>query len=390
MKKGKPLPAGMHTLRQQAEGRLAREDARDGHLLADEDNRRLVQELQVHQVELELQNEELLQARQGLEASRERYADLYDFAPVGYFTVDQRWIIREANHAGAALLGFNRAKLVGRNLGGLLARESRQAFNDFLVRIGEKKAKQVCEAQLEGNGETPRFVHLEGVAVEEPDQGQTEHYRLAAVEITERKRGEEALRLLAAIVESSDDGIIGMNLDGVITSWNRGAQDVFGYSAQEMVGRPESALAPPERSDEMILILRQVRQGRRVSHFETERIAKDGRRLSISLTLSPTRNSGGEIVGASIISRDVTARKQAEKERERLLAQYQEALAKVKLLSGLLPICSHCKKIRDDQGYWQQIETYMRDHTEAEFSHSICPECAKKLYPNLARKRSKK
>lgn len=382
MKNDKAPPPGKHALRQQAEDRLAEKDARGGHSPTEEDSRKLVHELQVHQIELELQNEELLQARQGLEASRERYADLYDFAPVGYFTVDQRWVIREANHAGAALLGFNRAKLVGRNLGGLISRDTRQAFNDFLVGIGAKKTKQVCEVQLEGNGEAPRFVHLEGVAVE-PDQGQVGQYRLAAVEITERKRGEEALRLLAAIVESSDDGIVGLTPEGVITSWNRGAQDVFGYGAQEMVGCPESVLAPPEKAHEIDLLMRDVRQGRRVSHFETERVAKDGRRLSISLTLSPTRNGRGEIVGASIISRDVTPRQQAEKERDELLAQYREALAKVKLLSGLLPICSNCKKIRDDRGYWQQLEKFILEHSEAQFTHGICPDCVKLLYPDL-------
>ncbi len=80
---------------------------------------------------------------------------------------------------------------------------------------------------------------------------------------------------------------------------------------------------------------------------------------------------------------DITARRQAEKKRERLVKEREEALAKVKTLSGLLPICSSCKNIRDDEGYWNQIEAYIRDHSEAEFSHSICPDCVKKLYPKL-------
>jgi hypothetical protein len=80
---------------------------------------------------------------------------------------------------------------------------------------------------------------------------------------------------------------------------------------------------------------------------------------------------------------DITERKQAEEERERLIGELQEALAEVKTLSGLLPICASCKSIRDDQGYWQQIEAYIRDHSEAEFSHSVCPECARKLYPEI-------
>jgi len=110
-------------------------------------------------------------------------------------------------------------------------------------------------------------------------------------------------------------------LQGVITSWNRGAQTIYGYSAEEMVGRLESSLLSPERPGEMNHLLAKVSQGRPVTHFETERIAVDGRRLSISLTLSPIRNIRGEIVGASTIARDITAPKQAEREREELIAR---------------------------------------------------------------------
>lgn len=87
--------------------------------------------------------------------------------------------------------------------------------------------------------------------------------------------------------------------------------------------------------------------------------------------------------GAIITSSDITQRKQAEEERERLINELQQALAKVKRLSGLLPICSSCKKIRDDSGYWKQIEAYIREHSEAEFSHGVCPECARRLYPEI-------
>ena len=89
------------------------------------------------------------------------------------------------------------------------------------------------------------------------------------------------------------------------------------------------------------------------------------------------------LLGRRVSLRDITRRKQFEEERERLVAQLQEALANVKQLGGLLPICASCKKIRNDHGYWEQIEAYIRDHSEAEFTHSICPDCAKKLYPEL-------
>jgi PAS domain S-box-containing protein len=382
MKKDKAPSTGHSDLRRRAEDHLALRNSQSGPPANEEDAQRLLHELQIHQIELELQNEELRQAREGLEAALDRYTDLYEFAPVGYFTVDHLWTIREANLAGAALLGAKRASLLGRNFGKFISLDMRGAFNDFLRRTSAKRTKQVCEVRLDRQDAGPRFMHIEGVAVE-LDQGQEGHYRMAVMDITERKKGEEALQLLAAIVESSDDGIVGMTLEGVITSWNRGAQSVYGYSAQEMVGRLESTLAPPEKSDEMSLLLGKVSQGRQVTHFETERVAKDGRRLSISLTLSPTRNIRGEIAGASTIARDITTRKQAEREREELIVQCQEALTKVKLLSGLLPICANCKKIRDDRGYWQRIEKFIHEHSEADFTHGICPDCAKVLYPEL-------
>lgn len=196
----------------------------------------------------------------------------------------------------------------------------------------------------------------------------------------ERKRSEEARSLLAAIVESSDDAIISKTLEGIITSWNRGAESIYGYTAAEAIGQSISLLIPADDASEVPTLLARIRRGEHVTHFETNRRRKDGADISVSLSISPVRSRTGAIIGASTIARDITDRKQAEKEREKLIWELQEALAKVKTLSGFLPICSSCKKIRDDQGYWTQIEAYIRDHSEAEFSHCICPACAKKLY----------
>ena len=131
-------------------------------------------------------------------------------------------------------------------------------------------------------------------------------------DITEMRRSEADRAWLAAIVESSDDVIIGKTLDGIITSWNRGAQKIYGYSADEAVGQPISMLVPPERPDEIPRIMESVRRGEKVDHFETVRVAKDGRRLDISLTVSPIRDRSGNIVGASTIARDITERRRVE------------------------------------------------------------------------------
>jgi PAS domain S-box-containing protein len=141
----------------------------------------------------------------------------------------------------------------------------------------------------------------------------------------------EALRRseswLAAIVESSDDAIIGETRDGIVTSWNAGARRLFGYTAEEMVGQPISRLVPSDRPDDLRMLLEEIQRGKRVEHLETERVRKDGQRIHVSLTLSPIVDSQGRIIGASKIARDVSDRKRIEQERERLLEITERARA---------------------------------------------------------------
>jgi PAS domain S-box-containing protein len=147
------------------------------------------------------------------------------------------------------------------------------------------------------------------------------------------------LALLAAIVESSDDAIVSKTLEGRIQSWNAGAERIFGYKAEEIIGRPITIIIPPELQEEERRILDQVRHGERVDHFDTIRITKDGTRISISLTVSPIRDSRGVIVGASKVARDVSERKRAEqalRESERRLTAEADALAKLNELSTRL------------------------------------------------------
>ena len=133
-------------------------------------------------------------------------------------------------------------------------------------------------------------------------------------DVTERKWAEEVRTRLAAIVESSDDAILSKTLEGVITSWNSGAEKLYGYSAEEAVGRPVTILVPPELPDEIPEILSKLRRGEKIEHFETVRVSKDGRRLDISLAISPITDSAGKITGASTIARDITERKRTEEE----------------------------------------------------------------------------
>ena len=141
------------------------------------------------------------------------------------------------------------------------------------------------------------------------------------VDIAERKRNEEAAQRLAAIVESSDDAILSKDVNGVIKSWNSGAQRLFGYTSQEAVGKPITLLIPADRHDEEPIILERIRRGERIDHYETVRQRKDGSLVDISLTVSPIRDLRGKIIGASKIARDITERKRAEERQDLLLRE---------------------------------------------------------------------
>src|SRR5262249_53106732 len=125
---------------------------------------------------------------------------------------------------------------------------------------------------------------------------------------------QEARAFLASIVESAEDAIVTKDLQGIIRTWNPGAERLFGYAADEIVGRPITTLIPPEHCDEEAQILERLRKGKAIQHFETVRLAKGGRRIDVSLTISPVHDGFGEIIGASKIVRDISERKRAAEE----------------------------------------------------------------------------
>jgi len=152
-----------------------------------------------------------------------------------------------------------------------------------------------------------------------------------------RLKADKAIGLLASIVDSSDDAIVSKTLEGVILSWNAAAQHIFGYTPEEAIGQSISIIIPPELRDEEIDILRRLRAGERIEHYETLRISKDGRHINVSITISPIRDAGGRIIGGSKIARDITERKRAEDavrdvERKRALDDLRDSEERFHLL----------------------------------------------------------
>jgi hypothetical protein len=254
MSKPERPPPSDDDLRRQAEQRL-RERRPDDVRRSARDLDRLVHELEVHQVELELQNEELLRSREEIEGAAREYAELYDFAPVGFFTLDDEGTIQRTNITGATLLGVERSQLVGGRFERFVAAGFGPAFKVFLGQVFASEATEPCELGLRTVANPELFVRLEALLAEDGQE-----CRLAVMDISSRRGAEEA--------------------------------------------------------------------------------------------------------------------------REALVRDLQAALEQVTQLSGILPICASCKKIRDDQGYWSQVESYVEQHSEAVFSHALCPGCLETLYPD--------
>lgn len=207
----------------------------------------------------------------------------------------------------------------------------------------------------------------------------------AALSRRARNQAEAVTQHFAAIVESSDDAIFGFKPDGTVTSWNRAAERIYGYRAGEVIGRNISLLYPDERLEELVDTIERIKRGDHVGCFESSRVRKGGREIPVSVTVSPMMTVDGKVAGASAIARDITVRRRNEVERTKLIEDLTQSLSDAKMLSGLIPICACCKQIRDDQGDWHQLEAYITDHSEAVFSHGICPSCFKEAKAEIDR-----
>ncbi len=197
----------------------------------------------------------------------------------------------------------------------------------------------------------------------------------------------EGLRteLLSRIVESGPTAILVVDMSGVIVLSNAQTENYFGYSRQELIGKQVEILIPRR----LWVSHRALREGFQQAPESRAMgvgrdlcaVRKDGSDFPVEVGLNPIDIDGDVMVLTTIV--DITKRKQLECEREKLIAELEDALARIKTLSGLLPICAGCKKIRDDKGYWNQIEEYITEHSDAMFSHSICPDCQVELYGDL-------
>jgi PAS domain S-box-containing protein len=239
------------------------------------------------------------------------------------FALDQHAIVAVTNIQGTvtrvndkfcAISQYSKDELIGQNHRIL---NSGYHAKEFFVQMYQTIANgKVWHGEIKNRAKDGSTYWVDTTIVPTLNAGGEPHQYLAiGADISARKRFEETRERLAAVVEHSDDAIISKTLDGMINAWNRGAEKVFGYSASEMIGKPMVILLPPDRLNEESDILTRIRRGESVDHFETVRVRKDGRKIDISVTISPIRDASGAIVGASKIARDITERRLAEESR---------------------------------------------------------------------------
>jgi len=342
-------------------------------------------------------NRALLQERASELAQAKEFAEnIFNGAGVGLCVTDNDGHVIKTNAALEKMLGYGPGELIG--MQGIdfsvadaseaaFARMKKNAFSDGFFDDYESLWRRKDGSAMPCALSNTMLKDAEGNAA-----GLVTSVR----DITKRRKAEGELReqeeMLRSFVMQSFDGISLYDSEAKVTLWNQGMEMITGLTEKEVSGRHywdiAFQLVPEEkRSGELYEVLKgaydmyvESDEDYRIMH-EFPLLRADGMLREVQSFPFLIRTPGRAFF--ALICRDITERKTAEEEREKLVEELREALERVKTLRGLLPICASCKKIRDNNGYWNNLESYIQRHSEAEFSHGLCPECAKKLYPDL-------
>lgn len=243
-----------------------------------------------------------------LRRSKAELSAFVENASLGLHWTGPDGVILWANRAELELYGYSSDEYIGHHVSEFLV--DREHCDDILARLDRGERIRNYETRIRCKDGSIKTVLFDSSIFRE--DGRFVHTQCFTRDISERKVAEEAAQRLAAIVEFSDDAIVSKDLNGIIMSWNPGAQRLFGYTAEEAIGKSVTILIPENAHDEEPLILDRIRRGERIDHYETTRRRKDGSMVEISLSVSPIKNRAGKIIGASKIARDISERKRNE------------------------------------------------------------------------------
>lgn len=325
-------------------------------------NKKLVEEIEVRR-----------NAETAFRESETRLRALINHAPVVLWAIDSDGVFTFSEGKGLEAINLGPGEVIGRSLFEMfgdneqIVDDARQTLSGSIVSSTTKVDGIILENRYE-----PIFDEKDSVigAIG------------VAIDVTERKRTEYALReseeKYSNLFHFSNDGIFVHDLEGNILDVNQKALDQLGYTKSEMLSFKIHDFHPPEALEKSQWAFEAIiRKG--FVNFETDFKKKTGEVFPAEVSSSLYEIGDKKVIQGII--RDITERKQAEKDREKIINELYEALKEIKTLRGILPLCSFCKKIRDDKGYWEQVDVYIHKYSEADISHSICPDCMKKHYP---------
>ena len=317
----------------------------------------------------------------------DRFRSFVENIDDGCFEVDLSGNFVFVNDSICHILGYSRDELLGMNY----RHYTDKATSDMLFRVynsvftNAKPMKEIGWQIIKKDG-IKRFV-VGSVSLRKESSGNATGFLGIVNDITERNEMEKALKesdeRFRALFEGSLDGVFIHDFAGNFIDFNPAALNTVGYDRHEMKSLNFASFLDREQIQKAMTTIKELLQtGVQLKSNEYKLRCKDGSYIYTENKSSVIYRDGKPhaIIG---IARNITERKESEENQKKLLSDLKKALEEIKTLKGIVPICSNCKKIRDDKGFWDQVESYVAKHTEAEFSHSICPDCTRELYPGL-------
>ena len=348
-------------LRRRAEEIIAGAEHPEAHRNRTKDETlRLLHELEVHRIELEMQNAELRHARDELETALEKYTDLYDFAPVGYFTLDRNGTIRAANLTGTTLLGIDRSRLIGRRFGQFVSTEARPLFAAFLEKAFASQEKEACEAALTKEGNHPLFARIEAVA-----GSSGEECRVTVSDISASKRAEEyrqQLYFLQRLIDTIPTPIFYKDAAGKYLGCNTSFETLLGKTRGDIIGRSIQDVATGEMADILHKTDYTLTLEPGVRQYETHLIDNDDRYRDFILNVATFSDHTGRVAGSIEVMTDITGHKEMERMKDEMLSAVNHEIRTP--LTVLIGYLQYLSENRVDEAQLKEFLAAMNEAAE--------------------------